>query len=432
MRIDRLNREILAIALPAIVSNITVPLLGLVDTGIAGHLGKAAYVGAIAVGGVIFSIIYWLFSFLRWGTSGLTSQSLGAGQDKEITCVLYRSCGLAMAIGLALILLQWPLFQVMIRLMDVTPEVRDFTARYFYICIWGAVPVQLLYALNGWCVGMQNSRIPMVVALVQNGVNIPLSLWLVWGLGMKIEGVALGTVVAQYLGLAVALLLMRRRYARYFCRVDWREVAKRSALMRFLSVNRDIMLRMVCLLAVTTWFTSAGARQGETILAANAILLQMVYFFSYFFDGFANAGEALCGKYYGARGSVHRVVRRVFLWGGILVVLFTAAYLVGEDLILGLMTSDAAVRMVAHDYFQWLLLVPVCGVMCFVWDGVFIGVTATRQLLLSMVAGTIVFFGSYLILFPMLGNHGLWVSFLLYFLARGICECCTARRAIER
>ena len=418
----KIDRDIFKIALPAIVSNITVPLLGLVDTAIVGHMGSASYIGAIAVGGVIFSIIYWLFTFLRMGTSGLTAQDLGADDKTGITNTLYRACLLAVIIGVVLIALHRPIFHLAMGLMDAEPEVAVHARTYFYICIWGAVAVQLLYALNGWFIGMQNTRIPMVVAIVQNVVNIPLSLLLVFGCGMDIAGVALGTVLAQYIGLIVAVVALRLKYKEYLTRIEWGSVLQRSALLRFLNVNRDIMLRMVCLIAVTTWFTAVGSKQGELILAANAILFQLFYLFSFFFDGFANAAEAMCGKYKGARNvdDFALTVKRVFLCGIILVALFTTCYIVGEDMILGLLSDNQLVLDTAHDYFHWLLLVPVCGIMAFVWDGVFIGVTSTRHLLLSMFVGTVAFFVAYLLLFPSYGNDGLWVSFLLYLLARGV------------
>ena len=421
------------IALPAIVSNITVPLLGLVDTAIVGHMDSAAYIGAIAVGGVIFNIVYWLFTFLRMGTSGITAQDLGAGKTAEITNTLYRSCLLALAIGVLLIVLQWPICHVGLKLMAPTPEVATHARTYLYICIWGAVAVQMLYALNGWFIGMQNTRIPMVVAIVQNVVNIPLSLLLVFGMGMGIAGVALGTVLAQYIGLLTAVLMLRARYREYLTPIVWRSVMQRTALMRFLNVNRDIMLRMVCLIAVTTWFTVAGSRQGDLILAANTILFQLFYLFSFFFDGFANAAEAMCGKYKGARDVEHfaLTVKRVFLCGGALVLLFTAVYIVGEDYILGLLSNQPLVVDTAREYFHWLLLVPVCGIMAFVWDGVFFGTTATGHLLLSMFTGTVLFFASYFILFPLYANDGLWVSFLLYLAGRGIVQCFSFPKIIK-
>ena len=419
------NSEILKIALPAIVSNITVPLLGLVDTAIVGHLESPAYIGAIAVGGVIFNIIYWLFTFLRMGTSGLTAQDLGANRKEEVTNTLYRACLLATVTGVALIGLQWPLYHVAMQLMDASPEVTEHVATYFYICIWGAVAVQLLYALNGWFIGMQNTRIPMLVAIVQNVVNIPLSLVLVFGLKMSIAGVALGTVMAQYIGLLVAAAMLWHRYRDYLTPVVWKDVLRRTELWRFLNVNRDIMIRMVCLIAVTTWFTAVGSRQGELVLAANAILFQLFYLFSFFFDGFANAAEALCGKYKGARNAASFVVtvKKVFLYGVVLVAIFTIVYVVGEDYILGMLSNQQLVIDTAKEYFHWVLLVPVCGIMAFVWDGVFFGTTSTRYLLYSIFTGTALFFAAYALLFPLYGNDGLWISFLLYLAGRGIVQC---------
>lgn len=433
MRLDKPNREILRIAVPAIVSNITVPLLGLVDTAIAGHMGDASYIGAIAVGGVVFNAVFWLFSFLRWGTGGLTAQALGACDNAEISNTLYRSCLLASVVGMGLILLQSPLYFLATRVITVSDDVAVYTLQYFHVCIWGAFAVQMCYALTGWFIGMQNSRIPMVVAIVQNVTNIPLSLFFVYGLGMKIVGIALGTVIAQYVGLLVAVAMLFISYRRYLVRPDWGPVFQRSALMRFLSVNRDIMLRLVCLLAVTMWFTAAGARQGGLVLAANAMLYQLFYLFSFFFDGFANAGEALCGRCWGAKDlpALRLTIRRVFCWGLVLVGVFTALYLTLGEQFLWLLSDRPEVVETAMEYFVWVLLVPVCGIQTFVWDGVFIGVTATRLLLLAMAVGTAVFFVSYLTLFPLLGNDGLWISFLLYLLGRGVTETFCSRKALS-
>jgi len=428
-----INRDILKIALPAIVSNITVPLLGLVDTGIAGHLENESNIGGIAIGGLMFTVIYWLFCFLRWGTGGLTAQALGAKRDKEITNTLYRSCFIAVIIGIMLIALQWPLLKFTMLIIAPDESVSALACQYFNVCIYGAIAVQLLYSLNGWFIGMQNSRIPMIIAIVQNGVNIPLSLLFVYTFGMGIEGIALGTVVAQYTALVVAIALLIWRYRRYLTRTPWSEILQRSELWRFLNVNRDIFLRMICLLAVTTWFTTAGSRQGADILAANTMLFQLFYLFSFFFDGFANAGEALCGKYWGARDVVKfvDVIKRIFLWGGILVVAFTLVYVIFGDAILSMLCDKPDILLLGARYFGWLLLVPICGILCFVWDGVFIGATATRHLLLSMVIGTATFFLSYFIFFPLWSNDGLWLSFLLYLLGRGLTQCITFRRVVK-
>ncbi len=433
MKLNSTNRDILRIALPAIVSNITVPLLGLVDTSIAGHLGNEYYIGAIAIGGLMFNIMYWIFCFLRWGTSGLTAQALGAGKEGEITNILYRSGLIAIVIGLLLIALQWPLLKVCLWLVKPDEAVAALASEYFYVCIYGAVAVQLLYALSGWFIGMQNSRIPMVIAIVQNAVNIPLSLFFAYVLDLKVVGIALGTVCALYVALALAVVLGVAKYRKYLVRSPWSEVLRHSELVRFFKVNRDIFLRMIFLLAVTTWFTTAGSNQGPDILAANTMLFQMFYLFSFFFDGFANAGEALCGRYWGARDveSFVVVVKRVFAWGLLIVGIFTVVYIAFGDMMLSMLSDQDKVLLVAQRYLCWLVLIPICGLLSFVWDGVFIGATATRHLLLSMAVGTAVFFIAYAILFPLLGNDGLWISFLLYLLGRGLTQCPTFRRVIK-
>ncbi|MDE7086261.1 MAG: MATE family efflux transporter, partial [Prevotella sp.] len=281
------DRQILGIALPAIVTNITVPLLGMVDTAIVGHMGAAAYIGAVAVGSMIFNLVYWVFGFLRMGTSGLTAQARGRRDLTEVTRLLVRSVSVSMAVALALIVLQWPLCELMLSLLGPTADVRPLAATYFYIVVWGAPASLGLFALTGWFIGMQNTRLPMLVSICQNVVNILASLLLVYGLDMKIEGVALGTVVAQYAGVLLGVALLLRYYRRLWRGIAVRDVFLKSELVRFFRVNRDIFLRTVFLVAVNFYFTSAGARQGAVVLAVNTLLLQLYLLFSYVMDGFA-------------------------------------------------------------------------------------------------------------------------------------------------
>ena len=312
-----LNRRILHIALPAIVSNITVPLLGLIDVAIVGHLGSAAYIGAIAVGGMIFNVMYWLFGFLRMGTSGMTSQALGQRNLTEAVRLLVRSVGVAMAVALVMILLQVPLRQMALSVMQPSAAVREFAEVYFDILIWGAPAMLCLYSLTGWFIGMQNSRMPMVIAITQNVVNIVASLGLVFGLGMKVEGVALGTLVAQYAGFLMAVVMWVVVYGRLWKHFQSEALFAWRSMKGFLGVNRDIFLRTLCLISVMLFFTSAGSWQGETVLAVNTLLMQFYMIFSYFMDGFAYAGEAISGKYYGAgnRSGLQQSVRNLFGWG---------------------------------------------------------------------------------------------------------------------
>lgn len=418
------NKQILQIALPSIVSNITVPLLGLIDVAIVGHLGAPAYIGAIAVGGMLFNIIYWIFGFLRMGTSGMTSQAYGKRDIPEIVRLLLRSVGIGLAVAILLILLQVPIRQAAFLIIHPTEEVRELATLYFHICIWGAPAMLGLYGLSGWYIGMQNSRIPMYIAITQNIVNIAASLSLVYLCNMKVEGVALGTLIAQYAGFFMGVALWMYQYGKLEKYIIWKGILQKEAMSRFFRVNRDIFLRTLCLVAVTLFFTSAGASQGVIILAVNTLLMQLFTLFSYVMDGFAYAGEALSGRYIGARNreAFTDTTRRLFAWGGVMAVLFTLVYALGGNAFLGLLTDDKEVIAAADTYFYWALAIPVAGIAAFIWDGIFIGATATRGMLLSMAIAAICFFTLYYGLRPVLGNHALWLAFLTYLFMRGVVQ----------
>lgn len=419
-----MNKKILQLAIPSIVSNITVPLLGLIDVAIVGHLGSAAYIGAIAVGGMLFNIIYWLFGFLRMGTSGMTSQAFGQRDLKEVTRVLLRAVGVGLFIALCLLLLQYPIRKIAFLLIDATPEVRELATVYFNICVWGAPAVLGLYGFAGWFIGMQNSRFPMFIAITQNVVNIVASLSFVYLLDMKIEGVALGTLIAQYAGLFMASLLWLRYYGRLKIAFRWREIIGKTAMKRFFQVNSDIFFRTLCLVAVTTFFTSTGARQGDVVLAVNTLLMQLFTLFSYIMDGFAYAGEAMTGRYIGARNNtgLQRMIRLLFRWGWGLSLSFTILYMIGGQDFLGLLTNDTTVINAAGSYYYWVLAIPLDGFAAFLWDGILIGATATRLMLYSMLVASGMFFLIYYIFYALMGNHALWMAFLIYLSLRGIMQ----------
>lgn len=419
-----MNKKILQLAIPSIVSNITVPLLGLIDVAIVGHLGSAAYIGAIAVGGMLFNIIYWLFGFLRMGTSGMTSQAFGQRDLKEVTRVLLRAVGVGLFIALCLLLLQYPIRKIAFLLIDATPEVHELATVYFNICVWGAPAVLGLYGFAGWFIGMQNSRFPMFIAITQNVVNIVASLSFVYLLDMKIEGVALGTLIAQYAGLFMASLLWLRYYGRLKIAFRWREIIGKTAMKRFFQVNSDIFFRTLCLVAVTTFFTSTGARQGDVVLAVNTLLMQLFTLFSYIMDGFAYAGEAMTGRYIGARNNtgLQRMIRLLFRWGWGLSLSFTILYMIGGQDFLGLLTNDTTVINVAGSYYYWVLAIPLAGFAAFLWDGILIGATATRLMLYSMLVASGMFFLIYYIFYALMGNHALWMAFLIYLSLRGIMQ----------
>ncbi len=416
-----MNRDILRIALPSIVSNITVPLLALVDTAIVGHLGAAAYIGAIAVGGMLFNMIYWIFGFLRMGTGGLTAQAHGAGNVGEAARTLCRSLGVAAAISATLILLQTPLLETAFRFIAATPEVESMARRYFSILIWGAPAVLGLYGFTGWFLGRQNARFPMFIAITQNLVNIAVSLLLVVGCGMKVSGVAIGTLTAQYAGLLIAAGLWWRKHRREFHRANLIGTWDKTSLRRFFAVNRDIFLRTVCLVAVTTSFTSAGAAMGDVTLAVNALLMQLFLLFSYVMDGFAYAGEALGGRFCGAadRSSFVLLTRRLFLIGTVLACAFTALYAAAGTPILALLTDRSEVLRAAHEFLPYAVAVPFAGFAAFLFDGLFIGCTATRPMLLAMSVATAAFFAVSNVPTSLANNHALWLGFLAYLFLRG-------------
>lgn len=423
-----LRRQITAIAFPAIVSNITTPLLAMIDVAIVGHFGSAAYIGAIAIGSSMFNMLYWLFGFLRMGSSGVTAQAYGAGDIQAAASHLYRALIVGLAVGLMITAAGVPVADIMLRFMDADAATSPIARRYFLIAIIGAPATLGTFALSGWFLGMQNSRMPMYMALLTNVVNIAASLTLVFGLGMSIEGVAIGSAVAQWSGFIFGLTAAFRRYK------PRRPAASRlfaiAELKRFFTINADIFLRTLCLVAVTVWFTRAGSTQGVDILAANALLMQLFMFFSYFMDGFAFAGEALAGKFEGRgdRPMLGRLIVRLSQTGGILALAFSLVYLLLGKEILSLLTDDNHVLEICADYRLWSVAVPLAGTMAFVWDGILIGLTRTRIMLISMFLSAAIFFGVYFLCRNSLGNHGLWLAFIVYLASRGIFEMFLSRK----
>lgn len=416
---NSLDRQILGLALPAIVANITTPLLSLVDVAIVGHLGSAVYVGAIAVGGSIFSMLYWLFGFPRFGTSGLTAQALGRGSARQTSLLLQRSLLIALGFGIILITAHYPLGHAALSFMDTDADTAGKAWLYFSILIYGAPASLATFALTGWFVGMQDTRTPMWISLLVNVVNITASLILVYAMDYDLAGVAYGTLLAQWAGFIVSAAT---------CAIHYKvrpqplsELLHVSELKTFFKVNTDIFLRTVCLIAVTVWFTRTGAGLGPVMLAVNTLLMQFFILFSYIMDGFAFAGEAICGKSYGASDShsLNRQIHRLLQWGLALATVFTAGYALGGQYLITLLTNDSGVIETAEKYRLWAAGIPLAGFMAFTWDGVLTGVTRTRLMLGTMSAASAIFFILYLLLFPAIGNHGLWTAFLAYLFTRG-------------
>lgn len=418
------RREILAIAIPAIVTNITTPLLSLVDVAVTGHIGDAVYIGAIALGGTLFNTLYWLFNFLRMGTTGLTAQAYGAaGRDsRERDIILFRSLAVGLVVGLVLLLLSPFTGNTVLSFMDSDDNTKRLAMQYFKILIWGAPAVMLTYGLSGWFLGMQDSRAQMWMAITTNVVNIAISPVLVFGFGMRIAGVAVGTLVAQWTGLLIGVAIAWRRYRPHSPGLQ--AIFRADELLKFFRINIDIFLRTACLVAVTLWFTHAGALQGTDILAANALLLQLFMLFSYFMDGFAFAGEALAGKYAGLGDSrsLLSLIRSLMRIGLLFALVFSAVYMLLGEEVLRMLAKDAHVVETARRYLVFAALVPLCGFMAFVWDGIFVGIVRTRAMLLSMAGAIAVFFIIYFAAHRSAGNSALWTAFNAYLLMRGVLE----------
>lgn len=419
-----MNKRILAIALPSIITNVTVPLLGLIDITIAGHLGRTEYIGAIAVGAMMFNLIYWNFGFLRMGTAGMTAQAYGSGDLGAAASVLVRAVALAAAVAATILVLQVPLQWMLLHMVGPSPQVTEIARTYFYICVWGAPAILIDYAIKGWFLGMQDSRTPMFMAIGINIVNIVTSLAAVYLLDMGFSGIPVGTVVAEYAGLAYGAVVIYRRHGHLLRGISWRRSLVASEMRRFFSVNADIFMRSVCLMAVNLFFVSVGARSGDVTLAVNALIMQLFTLFSYFMDGFAFSGEALVGRYAGARDSVslRRCVGHIFGWGAGVAAVFTVTYMSAAEYIFGFITDDKVVIAEALRYHWWCVAIPLAGMAGFVWDGVYIGLTATRQMLLTIVISTAAFFTLYYTVPESWGNDRLWLAFVSYLAMRGLSQ----------
>lgn len=431
-----MNRQILRLAIPNIITNITVPLLGMVDTAIVGHITASSsgedYIGAIAIGSMIFNIIYWNFGFLRMGTGGFTAQAYGANDKKEQMSILLRACTIAFVAALFLIVLQNPIGRLAVSFVDDKNSVAHLALEYFFIRIWAAPATLGMYALKGWFIGMQDSKTPMWISILINVLNIVFSYVFAIGLSMNIKGVALGTVIAQWGGLVVSVSIWFVKYGRLRIFADWKQALQRSKMVLFFKVNADIFLRTLCLIAVTSYFTIASSSMSYPLLAVNTLLMQLFTLFSYFMDGFAYASESLCGRFKGANDRVNlaKCVKYILLWGAGLSVLFTAIYFFFGSDILSILTNKKDVLAVCEDYKVWTLLIPLCGSVAFLYDGILIGMIETKLMRNAIFVATALFFGLFFGFKDSLGNNALWIAFLSYLLARSVLMAFLSRKKI--
>ena len=414
-------RRVWTLAWPMIVSSASTPILGLVDTAVIGHLGAAVYLGAIALGALIFNFIYWGLGFLRMGTTGLTAQAHGAGSELEVRLALARAAGLGIAIGLVLVLVQGPLGHAAFSVIGGSMQVEALARDYYAIRIWGAPATLVTYAVVGWFIGLQRTRLALAVQIGLNGLNIALDLLFVIGFGWGVAGVALGTLIAE-VTTAVGALLLALGVGGTVPRAAWRRALEPAALRRLLSVNGDIFIRTVCLVLAFAWFTAQGARFGDVLLAANFVLLQFFSFAAFFLDGFAYATESLVGHAVGARLKT-RLGQAVSLstqWAGGAAVGLTLVLALAGPLFIDALTSVPEVREAARAFLPWAALNPVIAVWCFQLDGIFIGATRTADMRNMMIVSLAIYLAAWAVLTPLFGNHGLWAAFTLFFAVRGV------------
>lgn len=415
------NRRVLGVAVPILLANVTVPILGAVDTGVVGQMGLAAPIGAVGLGAIVLTSIYWIFGFLRMGTSGLTAQAHGAGDRAEVSALLLRGLMIGGAAGVFFIIVQWPLFALTFEITPGSPEVEALARDYMEIRIWGAPATIAAFAISGWLIALERTRAVLVIQLWVNGLNIALDLWFVLGLGWGVEGVALATLAAEWTGVMLGLYLCRDALTLS----PWRDRAlifARKRLKTMASVNTDIMIRSVLLEIGFAYFMFKSAAMGDVALAANQILIQFFYITAYALDGFAFAAEALVGQAMGAkaRGALRRSALLSSQWGLTCVAALSIGFWFGGEMLINIMTTAPDVRALAPDFLFWVAIAPILGLPAFMLDGIFIGATRTRDMRNGMLISTPLLLITAMALTPLWGNHGLWIAMLVFFGARGV------------
>jgi MATE family, multidrug efflux pump len=415
------HRRVLAIALPIMLSNATIPILGAVDTGVVGQLGAAAPIGAVGIGAIILGAIYWMFGFLRMGTTGLASQAIGAGDKAEVAALLTRALLIGLGAGALFIAIQLPLFWAAFQLSPASPEVEGMARDYMRIRIWSAPAAIAMFGITGWLIAQERTRSVLVIQLWMNGLNILLDVWFVLGLGWGVSGVALATFLAEWSGLAMGL---------WFCRAafrvpDWRnwvQVFDRARLVHMGQVNGNILIRSLLLEIILVSFLFLGAGFGDVTLAANQVLLQFLLITAHALDGFAFAAEALVGQAMGARqrAALRRSAVLAGVWAAVGTLGLVLFFTVFGGTLIDLMSTSPDVQQEARSYLIYLILMPVFGCPAFMLDGVFIGATRTRDMRNMMAISFVVYGVATMVLVPLYGNHGLWLAMLISFVARGV------------
>ena len=427
-----MNRKILKLALPSIFANITVPLVGIVDLAIAGRLGDVASLGGMAIGTMLFDLLYWNMGFLRVGTGGYAAQAYGRRDFRDAIKVLVQAVGTALVAALFILSIQYPFMELSFLVLDTSPEVENYARLYFNIRIWAAPATLSLFAFKGWFIGMQNTISPMVVDLTVNIANLALGIFLALGLDMGIPGIALGTVLAQYLGLLTALSLMVAYYRKLFRYINIRASLKLKDMKSFFALNGNLFLRSLSLLLIYSGFTAFATEYGDTPLAVSTIMMKLMLLYSYFIDGFAYAGEALTGRYVGAKEPrlLKKAIKLLFYWAFGIAAVSTLLYAVSGEYLFRLMTNNQEVITAAGPYLPWLLLIPLISCTAFTWDGIYIGATAAKAIRNTTILSALAFFVTYYLFRGTISIQSIYLAYAMHLIIRTILMTAWAKREV--
>lgn len=427
-----MNKTVLKLAIPSIFANITVPLVGMADAAIAGRLGDATVLGGIAIASMLFDLLYWNMGFLRVGTGGMVAQAYGRGDYKDAIDTFALGITTALAFAFLFIVCQWVYVEAAFHFIECSPGIEALAREYFFIRIWAAPATLSLNVFKGFFIGMQNAVSPMAVDITVNVTNIAASIFFAFYAGLGFSGIAWGTLVAQYVGLVLAVSLMVFQYRRHFHLMDIRNNIRPGKIRKFFMLNADLFVRSLCFLFIYAGLTSLAAKYGDVDLAVSSIMMKLMLLYSYFVDGFAYAGEALSGRYIGARDreSLTRAVKVIFMWCCGIGIVSTLGYWAGGEWLVRLMATDATVIAESARFLPWLLVMPFVSSVAFTWDGIFIGATATKALRNSMLWAVVGFFASYLLLRGTIGVQSLWVGYMMHLVVRTVYLSAVAKKEV--
>lgn len=416
-----LNKEVLRLAIPSILASVTIPLVGMVDTAIVGHIADATAIGGIAIGTMLFDLLYWNFGFLRVGTGGMAAQAYGRNDTKAMSNILAQSLGIAVCASLLIWALQWVFVNLVLWFVPCSQEVSQFAQQYFYVRIWAAPATLSLLAIKGWLIGMQDTIGPMICDLVVNVVNIVASYWLAVKTPLGALGVAHGTVVAQYSGLLVAFILLYR-YRGIIRSLDWRHCIRWSEMRKLFALNSNLFLRSLCFMVVYVGFTTLAAKYGDEELAVSSIIMKLLLLYSYFLDGFAYAGEALTGRFFGEknRPALRKIVKILFIWTFIIGVVSTVAYYLWGEWMVHLMTDNESIIVCTRKYLFWLVIMPLLSCAAFIWDGIYIGATAGKEVRNCMILAAVGFAVSYIAFENAFMVQALYIAYFVHLIIRAL------------